>query len=109
MKKINKNKIKKYYNKTYLSFVSLFYKRKIIKRYIYNILNFYWVYRKPYNRNIIGFCIRSKNNYYTNMESFSLFHQFKNVKINQILFKNSPFNLFLCLKKSYSDHKMYII
>jgi hypothetical protein len=109
MKKINKNIITLHYDKTNLGILSVFYKKKIRKQYNIDIIFFYWLYRKVYDRNIKGFCIKKTNNIYNNMESFTIYYKYRNVKVNQIYFNSSPFNLLLKYKVSYSNYRLYVL
>lgn len=109
MKKVNKNKIKLHYEKTNIGILSFFYKKKIRKQFNINIKFFYWLYRKTYDRTMDGFCIKKTNDLYNNMESFTLYYKYRNVKVNQTLFNNSPFNLLLKYKRSYSNYRLYIL
>jgi hypothetical protein len=109
MAKLNKKKINLYYKRLNLSNISYFYKLLIKLNYLFDITFFYWIYRKPYNRTVQGLSIKVKKNFYTNMESFLLYYKYKNIRVNQIFFKNSPFNLIIRKKKSKSYTKLYIL
>ena len=109
MAKLNKKKIILYFKKINLSNISYFYKIIIKRNYLFDITFFYWIYRKPYDRTVQGLSIRVKRNFYTNMESFLLYYKYKNIRVNQIFFKNSPFNLLIKRKKSKSFTKLYIL
>lgn len=109
MPKFNKKKIELYYKKTNIGILSYFYKSQIKSNHLIDINFFYWLYRKTYDRRIRGLCIKKKNNFHCNMESFTLYYKYRNIRVNQVFFNSSPFNLLLKFKRSYSFHKLYIL
>ena len=109
MAKLNKKKINLYSKRFNLSKISYFYKLFIKLNFLFDITFFYWIYRKPYDRTVQGLSIKVKKNFNSNMESFLLYYKYKNIRVNQIFFKNSPFNLLIRRKRSKSYTKLYIL
>ena len=104
------NKIKIYSKKLFVSYLSNYYKSFIIKTNLIYINYFYWYLGTIYTRSVEGLCVKYNLKHNNIMQSFILYYKYKNVKINQLYFINSPFNLFLkCKLARFRNYKLYIL
>jgi len=110
-KENNMNKINYYFKKNLVGKIAKNYKYRIKKKYLVNIKYYYWLYYKIYKRDNIGLCIKKVNKIFINMESFILYFKYKDLKLNQLYFNNSPYNYLLKYKynKNIKLKKIYII
>lgn len=99
LNKMNNNLVINYLKKTLIGKLSYKYKFLIRKNDYLTIKYFYWLYRSSYERKTAGICIKRCKKLFNNMEHFILYFKYKNVKINQLYFNNSPFNTELLNKK----------
>lgn len=107
---MKKKKIINYLDNSFLSLLSIEYKKKLNNNISIELKYFYWLYKNVYIRNIKGLIINFNKKQYLNMESFLLYYRYKNIRLNQLYFVTSPFNLFLKYKISnIKKYKLYIL
>lgn len=85
--------IKQYFSKTINNKLLSVYKNSFSNENLLSINYFYWFYKTEYKHNVDGIYIKKKTSFSIN--SFFLISYFRNVKVYQVFFINSPFLFFI--------------